>query len=111
MLVVTDDAAKALAKAVHNVLGEQAAINTTPPGPRVAQPRRPATRQNEAVGAARALTAYAVPIGAACSLEQGLDETRLVKRRQLPRELERQLPTTNEIENLVALRFVACRVA
>lgn len=39
--------------------------------------------------------------GAALSLEEGLDETASVKRLRLPKKLERQLSTTNAIENLM----------
>ena len=49
--------------------------------------------------------------GAAASLEEGLDETLAVKRLKLPRKLERQLSTTNSIENLMgSVRDLARRV-
>ena len=49
--------------------------------------------------------------GAAASLEEGLDETLSVKRLRLPRKLERQLSTTNAIENLMgAVRQLTRRV-
>jgi len=49
--------------------------------------------------------------GAAASLEEGLDDTLAVKRLKLPRKLERQLSTTNAIENLMgSVRDLARRV-
>ena len=49
--------------------------------------------------------------GAASSLEEGLDETLSVKRLRLPKKLERQLSTTNAIENLMgAVRRLSRRV-
>jgi putative transposase len=49
--------------------------------------------------------------GAAASLEEGLDETLAVKRLRLPKKLERQLSTTNAIENLMgSVRRLARRV-
>ena len=49
--------------------------------------------------------------GAAASLEEGLDETLSVKRLRLPKKLERQLSTTNAIENLMgAVRRLSRRV-
>ncbi len=49
--------------------------------------------------------------GAAASLEEGLDETLTVKRLGLPSKLERQLSTTNAIENVMgAVRQLTRRV-
>jgi transposase-like protein len=49
--------------------------------------------------------------GATASLEEGLAETIAVKRFRLPRKLERQLSTTNSIENLMgSVRQLAGRV-
>jgi hypothetical protein len=49
--------------------------------------------------------------GAAASLNEGLEETLSVKRLKLPRKLERQLSTTNAIENLMgSVRELARRV-
>lgn len=49
--------------------------------------------------------------GAASSLEEGLDETLSVKRLRLPKKLERQLSTTNAIENLMgSVRRLSRRV-
>jgi putative transposase len=49
--------------------------------------------------------------GAAASLDEGLDETVTVKRLGLPSKLERQLSTTNAIENLMgAVRRLTQRV-
>ena len=49
--------------------------------------------------------------GAAASLDEGLDETLTVKRLGLPSKLERQLSTTNAIENLMgAVRRLTQRV-
>jgi len=48
--------------------------------------------------------------GAAASLEEGLDETLTVKRLGLPHRLERQLSTTNAIENLIgSMRRISAR--
>jgi putative transposase len=49
--------------------------------------------------------------GAAGSLLEGLEETLTVKRLGLPAKLERQLSTTNAIENVIgSLRILANRV-
>jgi hypothetical protein len=49
--------------------------------------------------------------GAAASLEEGLDETLAVNRLRLPKKLERQLSTTNAIENLMgSVRRLSDRV-
>lgn len=49
--------------------------------------------------------------GAASSLDEGLDETLSVKRLRLPKKLERQLSTTNAIENLMgSVRRLSSRV-
>jgi putative transposase len=49
--------------------------------------------------------------GAASSLEEGLAETISVKRLRLPKKLERQLSTTNAIENLMgSVRRLSRRV-
>ncbi len=49
--------------------------------------------------------------GVAASLEESLDETISIKRLRLPEKLERQLSTTNSIENLMgSVRELARRV-
>jgi transposase-like protein len=49
--------------------------------------------------------------GAAASLDEGLEETLTVMRLGLPRRLERQLSTTNAIENLIgSVRLLGNRV-
>lgn len=124
------DGAKALTKAVRDVYGLRALIqrcqahkarNVTDQLP---EEMRPSVRQalRDAYGADDAARAKrmlgnlvrrlrdAHP-GAASSLEEGLDETLTVKRLGLPSKLERQLSTTNAIENLIgSLRRIAGRV-
>ena len=129
MLVVIDGA-KALAKAVRNVFGEQAIIQrcqvhkTRNVVDQLPDDMKPSVRQalQEAYAASdgdRARTMLTNLVrrlrdkhpGAASSLEEGLDETLSVKRLRLPRKLERQLSTTNAIENLMgSVRRLSNRV-
>jgi transposase-like protein len=129
MLVVIDGA-KALAKAVRNVFGEQAIIQrcqvhkTRNVVDQLPDDMKPSVRQAlQAAYAAsdgdRAHTMLKNLVrrlrdkhpGAASSLEEGLDETLSVKRLRLPRKLERQLSTTNAIENLMgSVRRLSSRV-
>jgi transposase-like protein len=129
MLVVIDGA-KALAKAARNVFGEQAIIQrcqvhkTRNVVDQLPDDMKPSVRQalQEAYAASdgdRARTMLTNLVrrlrdkhpGAASSLEEGLDETLSVKRLRLPRKLERQLSTTNAIENLMgSVRRLSSRV-
>lgn len=124
------DGAKALAKAVRDVYGARALIqrcqahkarNVTdqlPEGmrPSVRQALRDAYSADDATRAKRQLTNLVRRLrnehpGAAASLEEGLDETITVKRLGLPSRLERQLSTTNSIENLIgSVRRLGSRV-
>lgn len=124
------DGAKALAKAVRDVFGQRALIqrcqahksrNVTDQLP---EELRPSVRQTmreayacaDATRAKRMLANLARRLrdehpGAAASLEEGLDETLTVKRLGLPHRLERQLSTTNAIENVIgSLRRLSARV-
>jgi transposase-like protein len=124
------DGAKALTKAVRDVYGPRALIqrcqahkarNVTDQLP---EEMRPSVRQvlRDAYGADDAARAKRMlgnlvrrlrdeHPGAASSLEEGLDETLTVKRLGLPSKLERQLSTTNAIENLIgSLRRITGRV-
>jgi len=119
MLVVIDGG-KALAKAVRNVFGARAIVQRCQAhkvrnvleqlpdelGPSVRQAMRDAYAASDADRARAMLVNLARRLrdehpGAAASLEEGLDETLSVKRLRLPRKLERQLSTTNSIENLM----------
>ena len=124
------DGAKALAKAIRDVYGARALIqrcqahkarNVTdqlPEGmrPSVRQALRDAYSADDATRAKRQLTNLVRRLrdehpGAAASLEEGLDETLTVKRLKLPSRLERQLSTTNAIENLIgSVRRLGSRV-
>jgi putative transposase len=118
-LVVIDGSA-ALAKAARNVFGGSALIqrcqvhktrNVVDQLPdemkrSVRQAMREAYAANDADRARKMLTNLVRRLekdhpGAAASLEEGLDETLSVKRLRLPKKLERQLSTTNAIENLM----------
>src|SRR5262245_32605484 len=124
------DGAKALAKAIRDVCGARALIqrcqahksrNVTDQLP---EELKPSVRQTlrEAYASADAareklmLTNLVRRLrdehpGAAASLEEGLDETLTVKRLALPHRLERQLSTTNSIENLIgSMRRISARV-
>lgn len=129
MLVVIDGA-KALAKAVRNVFSEQAIIQrcqvhkTRNVVDQLPDDMKPSVRQalQEAYAASDGDRAHTMlknlvrrlrdkHPGAASSLEEGLDETLSVKRLRLPRKLERQLSTTNAIENLMgSVRRLSSRV-
>ncbi len=129
MLVVIDGA-KAVAKAVRNVFGDQAIIQrcqvhkTRNVVDQLPDDMKPSVRHalQEAYAASdadRARTMLKNLVrrlhdkhpGAAASLEEGLDETLSVKRLRLPRKLERQLSTTNAIENLMgSVRRLSSRV-
>jgi transposase-like protein len=124
------DGAKAIAKAIRDVFGTRALIqrcqqhksrNITDQLPEELKPSvRQALRDAYACAdAARAKRMLANLVrrlrddhpGAAASLEEGLDETLTVKRFGLPRRLERQLSTTNAIENLIgSMRRISARV-
>jgi len=129
-VLVVIDGAKALAKAVRNVFGDQAIVqrcqahklrNVVDQLPDDMKPSvRQALREAYAAGdAGRAHTMLTNLVrrlrekypGAASSLEEGLDETIAVKRLRLPKKLERQLSTTNAIENLMgSVRRLSRRV-
>jgi transposase-like protein len=124
------DGAKALAKAVRNVFGARAivqrcqahkvrnVVDQLPEAlrPSVRQAMREAYATTDADRARTMLVNLARRLrddhpGATASLEEGLDETLAVKRLALPRKLERQLSTTNAIENLMgSVRDLARRV-
>jgi transposase-like protein len=128
--LVVIDGAKALAKAVRNVFGEQAIIQrcqvhkTRNVVDQLPDDMKPSVRQalQEAYAASDGDRAHTMlrnlvrrlrdkHPGAASSLEEGLDETLSVKRLRLPRKLERQLSTTNAIENLMgSVRRLSSRV-
>ena len=84
--------------------------------PSVRQALRDAYSSADAAGAKRLLTNLARRLrdehpGAAASLDDCLDETLTVKRLALPSKLERQLSTTNAIQNLMgAVRRLTQRV-
>lgn len=129
MLVVVDGA-KALARAARNVFGERAIIQRCQAHkirnvvdqlpdemkPSVRQAMRDAYSASDADRAQTMLKNLVRRLhdkhpGAASSLEEGLDETISVKRLCLPKKLERQLSTTNAIENLMgAVRRLSHRV-
>ena len=129
-VLVVIDGGKALAKAVRNVFGARAIVqrcqahksrNVTDQlpdemRPSVRQAMRDAYATNDADRARTMLANLARRLreehpGAAASLDEGLDETLSVKRLKLPRKLERQLSTTNAIENLMgSVRELARRV-
>lgn len=129
-VLVVIDGGKALAKAVRNVYGSRAivqrcqahkvrnVVDQLPDDarPSVRQAMRDAYATSEADLARKLLANLARRLrdehpGAAASLEEGLDETLAVKRLKLPRKLERQLSTTNAIENLMgSVRDLARRV-
>lgn len=129
MLVVIDGS-KALAKAVRGVFCEHAIIQRCQAHkarnvvdqlpddmkPSVRQALRDAYAASDADRAHKMLTNLVRRLrndhpGAAASLEEGLDETLSVKRLRLPKKLERQLSTTNAIENLMgSVRRLSRRV-
>lgn len=124
------DGAKALARAVRNVFGDQAIIQRCQAHKRrnvvdqlpdemkasVKQALRDAYAAKDADRARTMLTNLVRRLrddhpGAAASLEEGLDETISVKRLRLSPKLERQLSTTNAIENLMgSVRRLSRRV-
>ena len=129
MLAVIDGS-KALARAIRDVYGARALIQRCQAHkarnvldqlpdemrPSVRQALRDAYSSADATRAKRLLTNLARRLrdehpGAAASLDEGLDETLTVKRLGLPSKLERQLSTTNAIENLMgAVRRLTQRV-
>ena len=129
-LLVVVDGAKALPKAVRSVFGDRAIIQRCQAHktrnvvdqlpdemkPSVRQALRDAYAASDADRAHKMLTNLVRRLkddhpGAASSLEEGLDETLSVKRLRLPKKLERQLSTTNAIENLMgAVRRLSRRV-
>lgn len=128
--LVVLDGAKALARAVRNVFGDRAIVQRCQAHklrnvldqlpdeakPSVRQALRDAYAAADADRARTMLTNLARRLrddhpGAAASLEEGLDETIAVKRLRLPKKLERQLSTTNAIENLMgSVRRLSGRV-
>jgi transposase-like protein len=129
-VLVVIDGGEALAKAVRNVYGARAVVQRCrarkvrnvvdqlpdDTRPSVRQAMRDAYATSDADLARKQLANLARPLrharpGAAASLDEGLDEALAVKRRDLPRKLERQLSTTNAIENLMgSVRDLARRV-
>lgn len=129
-VLVVIDGSKALAKAVRNVFGERAIVQRCQAHKarnvldQLPDAMKPSVRQvlRDAYAAADADRAHAVLTnlmrrlrddhpGAAASLEEGLADTLAVKRLRLPRKLERQLSTTNSIENLMgSVRRLSDRV-
>jgi transposase-like protein len=128
--LVVIDGSKALAKAVRGVFCERAIIQRCQAHktrnvvdqlpdemkPSVRQALRDAYAASDAERAHKMLTNLVRRLrddhpGAASSLEEGLDETLSVKRLRLPKKLERQLSTTNAIENLMgSVRRLSRRV-
>jgi putative transposase len=124
------DGGKALAKAVRNVFGDRAIVQrcqahkTRNVVDQLPDDMKPSVRQalREAYAASDGDRAHTMLTnlvrrlrdkhpGAASSLEEGLDETIAVKRLRLPKKLERQLSTTNAIENLMgSVRRLSRRV-
>jgi hypothetical protein len=125
------DGSKALATPIRDVYGGRALIQRCQAHkarnvldqlpdqmrPSVRQALRDAYGSADATRAKRLLTNLARRLrdehpGAAASLDEGLDETLNVKRLGLPSKLERQLSTTNAIENLMgAVRRLTAREA
>jgi putative transposase len=129
-ILVVVDGAKALARATRNVFGECAIIQRCQAHKvrnvvdQLPDEMKPSVRQamRDAYAASDADRAHTMlknlvrrlhdkHPGAAASLEEGLDETLSVKRLRLPKKLERQLSTTNAIENLMgSVRRLSRRV-
>ncbi len=129
-ILVVIDGGKALAKAVRNVFGARAIVQRCQAHKvrnvidQLPEELRPSVRQamREAYATADADRARTLLVnlarrlrdehpGATASLEEGLDDTLAVKKLKLPRKLERQLSTTNAIENLMgSVRELARRV-
>jgi putative transposase len=128
--LVVIDGSKALAKAVRHVFGDRAIVQRCQAHksrnvldqlpdemkPSIRQAMRDAYAAADADRARTMLTNLVRRLrndhpGAASSLEEGLDETLAVKRLRLPKRLERQLSTTNAIENLMgSVRRLSRRV-
>ena len=129
-ILVVVDGAKALAKATRNVFGACVIIQRCQAHKirnvvdQLPDEMKPSVRQamRDAYAASDSDRAHTMlknlvrrlhdkHPGAAASLEEGLDETLSVKRLRLPKKLERQLSTTNAIENLMgAVRRLSRRV-
>lgn len=129
-LLAVLDGGKARSRAVRDVFGGKALIqrcqvhkrrnilDELPEAarPSVAQVLRDAYGCRDAARATKMLTNLARRLrdehpGAGASVEEGLDETLTVMRLRLPLKLERQLSTTNAIENLMgAVRRLSNRV-
>jgi transposase-like protein len=129
-VLVVIDGSKALAKAVRNVFGANAIVQrcqahkTRNVVDQLPEEMKPSVRQalRDAYAATDFDRARTMLMnlarrlrndhpGAAASLEEGLDETISLKRLRLPKKLERQLSTTNAIENLMgSVRDLARRV-
>lgn len=129
-VLVVIDGSKALAKAVRAVFGERAIVQRCQAHKvrnvvdQLPDDMKPSVRQalRDAYAASDGDRAHAMLTnlvrrlrdkhpGAASSLEEGLDETISVKRLRLPKKLERQLSTTNAIENLMgSVRRLSRRV-
>jgi putative transposase len=129
-ILVVVDGAKALARATRNVFGECAIIQRCQAHKirnvvdQLPDEMKPSVRQamRDAYAASDGDRAHTMlknlvrrlhdkHPGAAASLEEGLDETISVKRLRLPKKLERQLSTTNAIENLMgSVRRLSRRV-
>jgi transposase-like protein len=129
-VLVVLDGGKALAKAVRSVFGAHAILQrcqahkTRNVVEQLPDEMRPSVRQamRDAYATSDADRARGMLVnlgrrlrdehpGAAASLDEGLEETLSVKRMKLPRKLERQLSTTNAIENLMgSVRELARRV-
>jgi putative transposase len=129
-VLVVIDGGKALAKAVRSVFGDRAIVQrcqahkTRNVVDQLPDDMKPSVRQalREAYAASDGDRAHTMLTnlvrrlrdkhpGAASSLEEGLDETISVKRLRLPKKLERQLSTTNAIENLMgSVRRLSRRV-
>ena len=128
--LVVIDGSKSLAKAVRSVFGERGIVQRCQAHktrnvvdqlpdqmrPSVRQALRDAYAASDADRAHKMLTNLVRRLsndhpGAASSLEEGLEETLTVKRLCLPKKLERQLSTTNAIENLMgSVRRLSRRV-
>ena len=129
-VLVVIDGGKALAKAVRSVFGDRAIVQrcqahkTRNVVDQLPDDMKPSVRQalREAYAASDGERAHTMLTnlvrrlrdkhpGAASSLEEGLAETISVKRLRLPKKLERQLSTTNAIENLMgSVRRLSRRV-
>jgi transposase-like protein len=129
-VLIVIDGSKALAKAARNVFGDRALVQRCQAHKsrnvldQLPDEMKPSVRQSmrdayAATDAERARTMLMNLVrrlrekhpGAASSLEEGLDDTLAVKHLRLPKKLERQLSTTNAIENLMgSVRRLSGRV-